>query len=104
MDFKGYRFREGDRVAVWPPSGNRDSSQFSDPFRFDIRRSPNRHLSFAYGEHFCLGAHLARLTLRVEFEELLSRFRSFELTGPPERIRSNFVGGLKRLPMRLTPR
>ena len=104
VDFQGFPFRAGDRVAVWPPSGNRDESQFPDPFRFDIRRSPNRHLGFAYGEHFCLGAHLARLTLRVEFEELLSRFGTFELTGPPVRVRSNFVGGLKRLPMRLTPR
>jgi cytochrome P450 len=103
VDFQGYHFRKGDRVSVWSPSANRDESQFPDPFRFDIRRSPNRHLSFAYGEHFCLGAHLARLTLRVEFEELLARFRDFEQTGPEIRVRSNFVGGLKRLPMHLTP-
>jgi cytochrome P450 len=104
VEFQGHHFQEGDRVAIWSPSCNRDDTQFADPFRYDIRRSPNRHLSFAYGEHFCLGAHLARLTLKVEFEELLSRFRSFELTGEPSRVRSNFVGGLKHLPLTLTPK
>ena len=104
VEFQGHHFQEGDRVAIWSPSCNRDDTQFADPFRYDIRRSPNRHLSFAYGEHFCLGAHLARLTLKVEFEELLSRFRSFELTGQPSRVRSNFVGGLKHLPLALTPK
>lgn len=89
---------------VFGPSCNRDDRIFDDPFRYDIRRSPNRHISFAYGEHFCLGAHLARLILRVEFEELFARFRSVELTGEPRRVRSNFVGGLKHLPVRLTPR
>jgi cytochrome P450 len=100
----GHQLREGDRVVLWSPSCNRDEAHFDDPFRFDIRRQPNRHLAFAHGEHFCLGAHLARLTLKVEFEELLSRFSDFEQTGEAVRVRSNFVGGLKHLPMRLTPR
>lgn len=100
----GQRLREGDRVVVWGPSCNRDEAWFDDPYTYDIRRQPNRHLGFSYGEHFCLGAHLARLTLRVEFEELLSRCKSIELTGEPARVRSNFVGGLKHLPVRLTPR
>jgi cytochrome P450 len=100
----GQRLHEGDRVAMWSPSCNRDAAQFEDPFRFDIRRQSNRHLAFAYGEHYCLGVHLARLTLRVEFEELLKRFRSFELSGDPVRVRSNFVGGLKHLPVALEPR
>jgi cytochrome P450 len=100
----GHDVAEGDRVVVWGPSCNRDEAQFDAPYRFDIRRQPNRHLGFSYGEHFCLGAHLARLMLRVEFEELLTRFSSIELTGEPARVRSNFVGGLKHLPVRLTPR
>jgi cytochrome P450 len=100
----GQQIRAGERVCIWVPSCNRDEKHFADPFRYDVRRSPNRHLGFAYGEHFCLGSHLARLTLRVEFEALLTRFSGFELTGEPRRVRSNFVGGLKHLPLRLTPR
>lgn len=100
----GQRIRAGERVCIWVPSCNRDEAHFDDPFRYDIRRTPNRHLGFAYGEHFCLGSHLARLTLKVEFEGLLRRFRSFELIGEPVRVRSNFVGGLKHLPLRVTPR
>jgi cytochrome P450 len=104
VEFRGQNLSEGDRVAVWSPSCNRDERHFEDPFQFNIRREPNRHLGFAYGEHYCLGVHLARLTLRVEFEELFSRFSSFELAGDPVRVRSNFVGGLKHLPVALTPR
>ena len=83
---------------------NRDEDYFDEPFRFDVRRQNNRHLGFAYGEHYCLGVHLARLTLRVEFEEILARFTDIELTGEPSRVQSNFVGGLKHLPVRMTPR
>jgi cytochrome P450 len=100
----GQQVRAGDRIVVWGPSCNRDAAQFDDPDRYDIRRADNRHLGFAYGEHYCLGVHLARLILRVEFEELLARCRRFELTGEPERVRSNFVGGLKHLPIALTPK
>ncbi|MDE3205764.1 MAG: cytochrome P450 [Acidobacteriota bacterium] len=100
----GVALRDGDRVAVWSPSANRDEDHFDEPFRFDVRREGNRHLGFAYGEHYCLGVHLARLTLRVEFEEILARFGSVEMTGPPSRVRSNFVGGLKHLPVRMDPR
>ena len=100
----GQEIGEGERVGVWSPSANRDDTVFDDPFRFDVARQGNRHLGFAYGEHYCLGVHLARLTLRVEMSEILSRFSSFELTGQPVRVRSNFVGGLKHLPVRLVPR
>ena len=100
----GVPLREGDRVAIWSPSANRDEEHFDSPFTFDIRRQNNRHLGFAYGEHYCLGVHLARLTLRVEFEEILARFRTVEQTGEASRVRSNFVGGLKHLPVRMTPR
>ena len=97
----GQRLKQGDRVVVWTASANRDERVFPDPDRYDVGRHPNRHLGFAYGEHFCLGAHLARLTLIVEFSELLTRVEGFELAGEPVRVRSNFVGGLKHLPLRL---
>lgn len=100
----GHQLHEGDRVVMWSPSANRDEAVFEEPFRYDVRRQPNRHLAFAHGEHFCLGAHLARLTLKVEFEELFARFSGFEQVGEAVRVRSNFVGGLKHLPVRLTPR
>ncbi|MGO8824617.1 MAG: cytochrome P450 [Acidimicrobiales bacterium] len=90
--------REGDRVGIWLGACNRDGSAFPDPSAFDLARDPNPHLGFAFGQHFCLGTHLARLILRVEFEELLGRFSSIELDGEPEGVWSNFVGGLKHLP------
>jgi cytochrome P450 len=99
----GVDFHEGDRVAVFPPSANRDDAHFLDPFDYDITRSPNRHLGFGFGEHYCLGVHLARLTLRIEFEEIMTRFKTIELTGEPVRVRSNFVGGLKHLPVHMLP-
>ena len=100
----GQSIEEGQRVVVWGPSCNRDEQQFDDPYRYDVQRQPNRHLGFSYGEHFCLGAHLARLILKVEFEELFARVADIELAGEPARVRSNFVGGLKHLPVHLTPR
>ena len=102
-ELAGVTLHEGDRVAMWSPSCNRDEDQFDNPFRYDIRRKNNRHLGFAYGEHYCLGVHLARLTLKVEFEEITRRFTSIDLTGEPSRVRSNFVGGLKHLPVHLSP-
>jgi cholest-4-en-3-one 26-monooxygenase len=93
--------KEGERVVVFAPSANRDDAQFPEPFRYDVTRLPNRHLSFAFGEHYCLGVHLARLTLKVEFEEIVTRFKTIELTGEPVRVRSNFVGGLKHLPVHM---
>jgi cytochrome P450 len=91
--------REGDRVGIWLGACNRDESVFADPAVFDVCRDPNPHIGFAFGQHFCLGAHLARLILRVEFEELLRRFSSIELAGEPQGVWSNFVGGLKHLPV-----
>jgi cytochrome P450 len=102
--FHGQAMHEGERVVVWGAACNRDPALFDAPETFDIGRQPNRHLSFAYGEHFCLGAHLARLVLRVEFEEFFARFSAVEQTGDAVRVRSNFLGGLKHLPVRLTPR
>ena len=82
-------------------SANRDEFAFTDPQRFDVHRSPNRHLSFGFAEHFCLGAHLARLEARVFFEELLAAFDSIELAGEPIRLRSNFINGYRSVPVRL---
>lgn len=101
VELAGHRLTAGERVVVWTASANRDEAVFEEPDRFDVARHPNRHLGFSHGEHFCLGAHLARLVLRVEFEELLDRVARIELAGPPVRVRSNFVGGLTHLPVRL---
>ena len=99
----GVAIPAGSRVVMWSPSANRDAAHFDRPDEYDIRRNPNPHLGFAFGEHYCLGVHLARLTLKVEFEELLRRFSHVELAGEPQRVRSNFVGGLRHLPVELTP-
>jgi cytochrome P450 len=100
----GASIAAGDKVAMLYTSANRDEAVFADPQRFDIRRDPNPHLSFGFAEHFCLGAHLARLEGRIFFEELLARFPGIELSGAPARTRSNLNNALKRLPVRLTER
>jgi cytochrome P450 len=100
-EIRGERIRKGDKVLMYYTSANRDEDVFTDAQVFDIHRRPNPQLSFGIGEHFCLGAHLARLEGRVFFEELLDTFESFELTGTPRRVRSNLNNGLKELPVRL---
>jgi cytochrome P450 len=100
---RGQQIKQGERVVMWYPSVNRDESVFPEPDRFDITRSPNEHLAFGIGEHFCLGAGFARLELKVLFQELLRRFPDIELAGEPERLRSTFIGGIKHLPVRYTP-
>lgn len=97
---RGQKIRAGQNVCLFYPSANRDEDIFEDPFRFRIDRSPNDHIAFGRGEHFCLGAHLARLELRCAFEQLRARVRRVELAGKPERVRSSFVGGIKRVPIR----
>ncbi len=92
---------EGDKVAMYYTSANRDDAVFADPQTFDITRSPNAHLSFGIAEHFCLGVHLARLEGRVFFEELLGGFGRIELAGDPVRLRSNLNNSYKRLPVHL---
>jgi cytochrome P450 len=101
VELRGKTIRAGDRVIMWYPSANRDEEVFEDPYRFDIHRDPNEHLAFGIGEHFCLGAGFARKELRVMFEELFERYPGIELAGPPERLRSNFINGIKHLPVRL---
>lgn len=93
--------KRGDKVAMYYTSANRDEAVFDAPDRFDIHRSPNPHLSFGIGEHFCLGVHLARLEGRVFFTELLDTFGTITLTGEPQRVRSNLNNGLRSLPVRL---
>ncbi len=95
--------KKGERVVMWYPSVNRDETVFPDGDVFNITRSPNDHLAFGIGEHFCLGAGFAKLELRVLYEELFRRFPDIELAGPVQRLRSTFIGGIKHLPVRFTP-
>jgi cholest-4-en-3-one 26-monooxygenase len=100
----GKTIRAGDKISLWYISGNRDESVFDEPFRFDITRDPNPHIAFGGGgPHFCLGAQLARLEIKLLFEELAARVPRLEALGAPDRLRSNFIGGIKHLPVRLTP-
>ncbi len=100
-ELHGVPIGAGDKVVMHYTAANRDEQVFDDPQRFDIRRDPNPHLSFGFGEHHCLGIHLARLEARVFFEELLATFARIELTGEPVRVRSNLSNALKRLPVSL---
>jgi cholest-4-en-3-one 26-monooxygenase len=101
-EIRGTQLRAGDKVSIWYASANRDEEVFDDPFRFSIDRWPNEHLAFGGGgPHFCLGASLARMEIRVLFEELARRVPTVASAGPPEPLRSNFIGGLKHLPVDL---
>jgi cytochrome P450 len=103
-EFGGASIRAGDKVVLWYVSGNRDEREFDDPDTFDVARSPNRHLSFGRGgPHLCLGAHLAKLEIRVVLAALARRVAGFELAGEPLRIRSNFTNGLRQLPIVIRP-
>ena len=97
---RGTTIEAGQSVLLSYPSGNRDEDAFVDPFRFDVGRTPNKHLSFGFGVHYCLGAMLARMELKALFTELLPRLDSIELAGEPALMKTIFVGGLKRLPVR----
>lgn len=100
----GKKIPAGDKVALWYMSANRDAKVFADPFRFDIERSPNDHVTFGgRGPHFCLGANLARAELRAIFREILSRMPDLQPTAPPARLRSNFINGVKHMPVEFTP-
>ncbi len=99
----GQAIAAGDKIVIWYTSANRDESMFDDPMRFNIERSPNEHVAFGGGgPHFCLGANLARMEIRVLFEELLDRWSHIELKGEPTRLRSNFINGMKHIPVRFT--
>ncbi|MEV7597072.1 cytochrome P450 [Kitasatospora sp. NPDC089797] len=104
VELGGRRIREGDKVVMWYASGNRDEEVFGDPDRFDVTRAHNDHLAFGKGSpHLCLGNLLARTEIRIMFEELIPRLSSIRLTGEVPRVRSNFVNGIKRLPVEVTP-
>jgi cytochrome P450 family 142 subfamily A polypeptide 1 len=101
----GQQIRSGDNVLLLYPSANRDEDVFEDPFRFDVGRTPNDHVAFGFGTHFCLGNSLARLELKVMFEELLDRLPDLELVGSeePGYRAANFVSGYEHMPVRFTP-
>jgi cholest-4-en-3-one 26-monooxygenase len=100
VELRGRTIRTGQSVCLFYASGNRDEEVFDRPFDFRVDRQPNPHIGFGMGEHVCLGAHLARLELHHAFAQLRTRLRSCELAGSVERLRSSFVGGIKRAPMR----
>lgn len=103
FDMHGKTIQKGDKVLYWYSSANRDESMFDDPFRVNLHRTPNKHLSFGQGgPHVCLGIWLARLEIRVLFQELSKRVKTIEPTRPHKFLRSNFVGGIKELPVSLT--
>jgi cytochrome P450 len=100
----GQPVAEGEKVVIWYISANRDEAVFDDPYRFDVLRSPNEHIAFGGGgPHFCLGANLARLEIRVMFEEVLRRMPDMQIAGPVQRLKSNFINGIKHLPVQFTP-
>jgi cholest-4-en-3-one 26-monooxygenase len=100
-ELRGQTIKAGDKVSLWYISANRDEEVFDDPFTFDISRDPNPHIAFGGGgPHFCLGAQLARLEIRVLFEEMATRLPRVEQLGEADRLRSNFIGGIKHLPVR----
>ncbi|MFN8051501.1 MAG: cytochrome P450 [Acidimicrobiales bacterium] len=104
LDLRGTQIKAGDKVVMWHISANRDEDAFVDPFRFDIERSPNDHVGFGGGgAHFCLGANLARAELRLIFRELVTRIPDMALAADVERLRSNFIGGIKHMPVTFTP-
>src|SRR5437879_407611 len=103
IELHGQQIKEGDKVSIWYASANRDEAHFDDPFQFDISRTPNDHIAFGGGgPHFCLGASLARMEISVLFEELAARAPKVEGIDKPDRLRSNFIAGIKHLPVRLS--
>lgn len=105
VEFQGVKIKEGDKVVPWFASGNRDSAVFTDPYRMDVTRNPNEHMAFGRGgPHMCLGNSLARLEVRIMFEDLLSRISKMERVGEIDHLRSNFVNGIKRFPVKVTLR
>ncbi|WP_170422391.1 cytochrome P450 [Ruegeria arenilitoris] len=103
VEVHGQQIREGDKVLYWFISANRDETMFEDPYRLNLSRKPNRQLGWGQGgPHVCLGMHLARLEVRVLFEELVKRIKTIEPEGPEAFVRSNFVNGIKQMPVRVT--
>ena len=104
LELRGKTIKAGDKVVMWHISANRDEEVFEEPFQFNIERTPNDHIGFGGGgAHFCLGANLARMELRLVFRELVTRISDMQLAGDVERLRSNFIGGIKHMPVTFTP-
>jgi cytochrome P450 len=103
-DLQGRLISHGDKVTLWWPSANRDESVYDEPFRFDIRRDPNPHLTFGHRTHFCLGANLARMEIRAILGEVLDRLENFELTGPVKRMRTHKHAGVSSVPLGFSKR
>lgn len=105
LELHGETIKAGDKVALWYIAANHDPEVFDDPHRFDVRRTPNDFLAFGGGgPHFCLGSHLAKLEITVLFEELLARLPNAEFAGPVQRLRSNFINGIKHMPVEFSAR
>ena len=104
FEMHGQKVKAGDSLCLLYPSANRDAEFFEDPDSFRIDRSPNPHVGFGIGEHFCLGANLARLEIRIALEKLIPRLEHVELVGPMDRVQSSFLGGVKRMPIRFETR
>ena len=103
FEMHGKQIKAGDKVLYWLASANRDEAVFDQPFRVDLARNPNRHIAFGQGgPHLCLGMHLARLEVKLLFQELVKRIKAIEPAGEQKFLRSNFVGGIKELPVRVT--
>ncbi len=98
------KIKEGDRIVAWLASANRDEEGFERPHKSDVKRQPNLHVGFSCGQHFCVGDPLAKLEISFGLQEVLDRYDGIEIIGPVERVHANFVGGLKRLPLRLKPK
>jgi cytochrome P450 len=99
-ELRRQKIRAMDRFMLCFPSANRDEEVFDNADAFDVERSPNKHLAFGFGAHACLGQHLAKLEMRILFEELMPRLKSVEMAGPAQMVKTNFVGGFKSLPIR----
>jgi cholest-4-en-3-one 26-monooxygenase len=105
FELGGQQISAGDKVVIWYISANYDDKVFDDPYTFDVKRTPNEHVAFGGGgPHFCLGANLARMEINVMFEEVLDRLDNIEMTGPVSRLRSNFINGLKHIPLKFDVR
>ncbi|CAM8651857.1 CypX Cytochrome P450 [Acidimicrobiia bacterium] len=100
----GQEIKKDDKVVIWHISANRDEAVFENPYQFDIDRWPNEHIAFGGGgQHFCLGANLARMELKLIFREIMSRIPDMKLAGDVEMLRSNFIGGVKHMPVQFSP-
>ena len=104
IELGGKKIKAGDKVVMYYGSANRDATMFADPDRFDVARTPNEHIAFGGGTHFCLGSHIARIEIQVMLREILTRLPDIEQAGEPEWLPSNFISGPSKLPVRFTPR